>query len=38
LPVEGANTFSLVVNLKTAAALGLTLPPVLLLQVSEVLK
>jgi putative ABC transport system substrate-binding protein len=38
LPVEGADTFSLVVNLKTAAALGLTLPPVLLLQANEVLK
>jgi putative ABC transport system substrate-binding protein len=38
LPVEGADKFSLVVNLKTAAALGLTLPPVLLFQANEVLK
>ena len=38
LPVEGADKFSLVVNLKTAAALGLTLPPRLLLQADEILK
>ena len=38
LPVEGADKFSLVVNLKTAAALGLTLPPVLLFQANELLK
>jgi putative ABC transport system substrate-binding protein len=38
LPVDGADKFSLVVNLKTAAALGLTLPPVVLLQANEVLK
>jgi putative ABC transport system substrate-binding protein len=38
LPVERAYKFYLHVNLKTAAALGLTLPPTFLAQVDEVLK
>jgi putative ABC transport system substrate-binding protein len=38
LPVELAHKFSLSVNLKTAEALGLTLPPTFLVQADEVLK
>jgi putative ABC transport system substrate-binding protein len=37
LPIERA-TFQLVVNLKTAAALGVTLPPTFLFRVDEVIK
>ena len=38
LPVERADKFEVIVNLKTAAALGLTLPPTFLSRVDEVLK
>ena len=38
LPVERAYKFSLVVNLKTAEALGLTLSPLFLWRADEVIK